>query len=151
MKNFLFCAVHHFGQNIYRFFPVLAQFLSITIETEVDYYHQKVNAQAASRISERRGTQDLCKFGNFKKIIKILNGDYTVGHQKYKFWHLRQRIAKNQLQNIPQKNLFYLNLAICLQKDCRHKSSSEDFDIALCQLQSKFIIRIKGYLLSSKH
>ena len=36
------------GQNICRLFHVLAQFLFTTSETELDYYHQRVNVWVAS-------------------------------------------------------------------------------------------------------
>ena len=38
------------------FFHVLPQFLFTTTETEVDYYHQKVSVQVASRVAERLKT-----------------------------------------------------------------------------------------------
>ena len=41
------------GQSICRFFHVLAQFHFITSEVELDYYHQKVNVQVASRVAKR--------------------------------------------------------------------------------------------------
>ena len=47
---------YNLGQNICRFFHVLEQFLFTTSETELDYYQQKVDVRAASRVSERRKT-----------------------------------------------------------------------------------------------
>ena len=38
------------GQNIRRLFRFLAQFIIATSETELDYYHQKVNARVAERL-----------------------------------------------------------------------------------------------------
>ena len=38
------------------FFHVLPQLLFTTTETEVDYYHQKVSVQVASRVAERLKT-----------------------------------------------------------------------------------------------
>ena len=49
------------GQNICRFFQGLARFLFTASETELDYYHQKVNV----RVAERLSTWDLKKLGNF--------------------------------------------------------------------------------------
>ena len=40
-------------QKIWRHFHVLAQFLFITSEAELDYYHQKISVRVASRIAER--------------------------------------------------------------------------------------------------
>ena len=50
------------GQNIWRLFHFLAQFLFTTSETELDYYQQKVNVRVASRVAERLKT--------FKKISR---------------------------------------------------------------------------------
>ena len=44
---------YNLGQNICRLFHFLAQFVFTTSETEVDYYHQKVNLRVASRVAER--------------------------------------------------------------------------------------------------
>ena len=44
---------HNLGQNICRLFHFLAQFVFITTETELDYYHQKVNERVASRVGFR--------------------------------------------------------------------------------------------------
>ena len=44
------------GQNICRLFHDLAQFPFITSESELGYYHQKVNVQLASRVFERYET-----------------------------------------------------------------------------------------------
>ena len=60
--------VYNLGQNIWRLFHFLEQFFFTTSETELDYYHQKVSVQVASRIGERIKTLDLRKLGNFKKI-----------------------------------------------------------------------------------
>ena len=40
---------HNLRQNICRLFHVLAQFLFTTSATELDYYHQRMNAQVTSR------------------------------------------------------------------------------------------------------
>ena len=47
---------YNFGQNIWRLFHFLAQFLFTTSETELDYYHQKMNVRVASRVAERLKT-----------------------------------------------------------------------------------------------
>ena len=44
---------YNLEQNIYRLFHVLAQFLFTTSETEIDYYHQKVDVRVISRVTER--------------------------------------------------------------------------------------------------
>ena len=43
---------YNIGQNTQRLFHFLAEFLFTTSETEVDYYHQKVNVRVASRVAE---------------------------------------------------------------------------------------------------
>ena len=45
--------VYNVEQNIRRLFHFLAQFLFTTRETELDYYHQKMNVGVALRVSER--------------------------------------------------------------------------------------------------
>ena len=73
---------HNLGQNICSFFHVLAQFLFTTSETEIDYYHQKVNV-----VAERLRTYDRRELGNFKKILLMLgfDGEYSAGHPNAKF------------------------------------------------------------------
>ena len=41
------------GQNICRLSHFLAQFVFSTSETELDYYHHRVNVRVASRVAER--------------------------------------------------------------------------------------------------
>ena len=42
------------GKTFADFFLVLAQFLVTARETELDHYHQKVNARVGLRIAEQR-------------------------------------------------------------------------------------------------
>ena len=62
------------------FFNVLAQFPFTTNHTELNYYHQKVNAWVAGRLK----TEDLRKLENFKKSPEIIEIDdeCTVGYLK---------------------------------------------------------------------
>ena len=82
------------GQKTCRVFHVLEQFLYPTSETELDYYHQKVNVWVASRVVKRLKTNFLWKLGNFKKILEMVefDGKYSTGHPKEK--------PKSQLQSI---------------------------------------------------
>ena len=75
------------GQNIQRLFHFLTQIFFTTSETELDYYHQKVNVRGDSRGAERLKTQDLKKLVNFKKIPEILgfDGEYPAVQPKAKF------------------------------------------------------------------
>ena len=41
---------YKFGQNICRLFHFLAKFVFTISETELDYYHQKVNVRVAERL-----------------------------------------------------------------------------------------------------
>ena len=79
----IFC---NLGQNICRL-HFLAQFVLITSETELNYYHQKVNVRVASRVAERLKTKYLRKLGNFKKIPQMLgfDGEYPAVPLKAKF------------------------------------------------------------------
>ena len=43
---------YNLEQNIYRIFPILAQFLFTISEMELDYYRRNVNVQVASRVTE---------------------------------------------------------------------------------------------------
>ena len=54
---------------------LLLLFLFTTRETELLYYHQKVNVWVASQVAEQLKTQDLKKLGNFKKISEMLGLD----------------------------------------------------------------------------
>ena len=69
------------------FFHFLAQFVFTASETELDYYHHKVNV----RVAERPNTQDLRKLRNFKKIPEMLGFDaeylavHTKAHRKTYF------------------------------------------------------------------
>ena len=47
---------YNLGQNIWRLFHFLAQFLFTTSKTELQYYHQKVSVRVASRVAERSKT-----------------------------------------------------------------------------------------------
>ena len=77
---------YNLEQNIWRLFHFLAEFFFTTNETELGYYHQKVNVQDASRVVERLKTSDLKKLGNFKKIPEMLgfDGEFSVVHPKAK-------------------------------------------------------------------
>ena len=59
------------GRNICRLFHMLPQFLT-TSETEIDYYHQKMNVQVALGLAERPRTYALMTLRNFKKTLKCL-------------------------------------------------------------------------------
>ena len=84
------------GGSICRLFHVLVQFFFTTSKSELHYYHQRVNVQVASRVLERRKTQDLRKLRNFKKISEKLGTDSksSVGYPKAKLWQVRQKIQK---------------------------------------------------------
>ena len=43
------------------------------------------------------------------------DGQYLAGHPQAEFWRFRLKLAKNQLYNIPYKNLFDLISWIYLQ------------------------------------
>ena len=81
------------GQKICRLFHVLAQYPFTTSETELDFYHQKVNIRVTSRVAERLAEKmperfkDCRKLGNFKKNPEIygIDGKYPAGHPKDKF------------------------------------------------------------------
>ena len=45
--------IYNLRQNIYGLFYFLSQLVSITSETKLDYYHQKVNVRVAWRVAER--------------------------------------------------------------------------------------------------
>ena len=74
------------GQNVQRLFHLLAQLVFTASETDVDYYHQKVNLRVASRVVERLETQGLMKLVNFKRIPEMLGFDdkYIGLHPKAK-------------------------------------------------------------------
>ena len=63
------------GQNICNLFNFLVQFLFTTSETELDYYHQKINVRVALQVAEQLKT-----FRNFKKNPEMF-GDIMVRTQ----------------------------------------------------------------------
>ena len=71
------------GQNICGIFHFLAGFVFTTNETELNYYHHRVNI----RVAERLKTKDFRKFGNFKKIAEMLgfDGEFPAVKKKNKF------------------------------------------------------------------
>ena len=60
--------IYNVGQNILIPFHVLA--FHSTGETELDYYHHKVNVKVASQNVERSKTSDVRKLDNFQKNPK---------------------------------------------------------------------------------
>ena len=54
-------------------FSRFRQCLITKIETKLDYYQQKVNAQVASIVAERLTTYHLSKLGNFEEIPEMLD------------------------------------------------------------------------------
>ena len=92
---------YNLGQNICWLFHVLAQFLFTISETELNYYHQKVNVRVAKRLK----TYNLRKLGNFKIIFKMLefNGEYPLGHPKAIFLHFPVKITKNSCKTFHRK------------------------------------------------
>ena len=51
---------------------ISAQYLFITSESELGYYHQKVNVRVVSRVAVRLKTLDLKNLEKFEKISEIL-------------------------------------------------------------------------------
>ena len=62
--------IYNLGQNICRLFQVLALFGFTTSETELDYFHQKVNIRVAFWVAE-----SFRKLGSFKKVPEMLGID----------------------------------------------------------------------------
>ena len=59
------------GWLLLTFIHCFVQYLFIPSETELDYYHQKVNVRVTSRVHEQL-KMDLRKLGNFKRITGML-------------------------------------------------------------------------------
>ena len=53
---------NNLGQNIFRLFRVLAQFLFTTREVELDYNHQKVNAELSHKLPNNARSYETRKF-----------------------------------------------------------------------------------------
>ena len=87
-------------QNICRLFHVLIQFLFTIWETELDYYHQKVNVRVASRVAKELKIYDLGRLGNLKKMPEILGFDSEcpAGYPKAKFWLFLVKNCKDSTQ-----------------------------------------------------
>ena len=65
--NFCFKEWSLLERNICWFFHISVQFLFITSKTELDFYHQSVNAWVAERLK----SWDLKKLGIFKKFLEM--------------------------------------------------------------------------------
>ena len=50
---FLFLLITHLNNNIFQLFQVLVQFFITASSMEIDYCHQKVSAQVASKFIKR--------------------------------------------------------------------------------------------------
>ena len=87
---------------------------SWTSETEVDYYHQKMNLRIASRAANLLKIQDFRKLEKSKKSLKCLdlmaNNQPATEITNIVAKQKRKKTAKSHLQNIPKKKLFYLIL-----------------------------------------
>ena len=110
---------YKFGQNICTLFHFLAQFVFTTSETELDYYHQKVNARVAARLK----TEDLRKLGSFKKIPEMFgfNSEYPAVHPKVKFWgFLLKKCKKSAVKHSIEKPtlLNFVNFSLTFVQDC---------------------------------
>ena len=85
----------------FRDFSFLTQFLFTTSETELHYYHQKVNVRVASRVFERLNTQDPRKWRNFKKISDMhLMASTQPSTQEPNFDVFGKKIAKKSAVNL---------------------------------------------------
>ena len=75
------------GQNVFKVFQVLAQFLDTKSETELNYYHQKLIVLVASQVFEQPETKHSRKLRSFKKIFEILqlDSEYPISQTKHKF------------------------------------------------------------------
>ena len=126
--------IHNLGQNICRLFHILAQFILTTNETELDYYHHRVNVRVASRVAERLKSQDLRKLGNFRKIHEMLgfNGEYPAAYPKAKFRRLWVKSLKKSAvkQSIEKPILLnFVNLSPSLCPRLQHQRSETLFHI----------------------
>ena len=67
---------------MWKFYHVLSEPAFAKSETELDYYHQRVNVQVTSQVAESFKTEDIRKLVNFKKIPKKLEikAKYPADH-----------------------------------------------------------------------
>ena len=112
-ESVVYKSIHNHGKNICGRFHILAQFSFIVSDTELDYYHQKINLKVTSRAAEQFKFRIL---GNYEISMKSLKcfkliGKYSAGHTKRKFWQLSQKAAGKHFI----KTLYYLISWICLQ------------------------------------
>ena len=77
------CQTNNHAENICTLFPILAQSIFTKRESELDYYHQKVNVRVTSRVAKRLKTKDLGKLERIRKSIKSL-GLMESSHQPAK-------------------------------------------------------------------
>ena len=92
---------YNVGQNICRLFHFLVQFFFTTTETELNYYHQKVNVQVASQVAEDLGSYKIKKF----------DGEYPTAHQNARFWCFSVKTRKKSALNLSTAKPILLNFA----------------------------------------
>ena len=82
---FYFQYTHNLGQKTCRLSHVLAQFFFTTSETDVDYYHQKVNLRVALRVVEwleKKSTKCLDLMASTEPAIREANFDICARKSK---------------------------------------------------------------------
>ena len=62
--------IWNLGQNIFRFFYVLAQLFFTKSDMELDYYHEKLNVRVVSKVFELFKSTNVCL--RLSKGIEIL-------------------------------------------------------------------------------
>ena len=130
-RNFVVCTKYNLGQNTYRLFHFLAQFVFPTSKTELDYCHHWVNARVASRVAERlkERLKDLRKLGNCKKIPEMLgfDGEYPAAHPRDKFSRFSVKCSKTSAVKQSIEKLIFLISWISMQifvQDCRRQKKT---------------------------
>ena len=113
------------GTNIEKIFVDFSNFNKISVERELDYYHQKVNIQIAPRVVKWGNW----KLGNFKEISEILEVDSQVFSRLFKRQFLTvvvQNSKKSAVKHSTEKPTLLI-LWICLKYFVQGCSISSNF------------------------
>ena len=134
-------------------FHFSAQFVFTTSETELDYYHQKVNVWVVSRVAKRLNTYDLRKLGSFKKISEMLgyDGEYPAVHRKAKFcFFFCKKLQKMSCKTFHRKTYFAYFPEFVSKLSFKIVDMQESI-CSLCLLNSAYQLNNKLVLRSSYH
>ena len=117
------------GQNICRFFYFFAHFAFSRSETELQYYHQKVNEGVALRVTERLTTLGVTNLGTFMIIDEMPGFDSKYGafQEKRKSWQILVKDCENSGSTHPIEKYISRKVLNFSPTFCSRLSKKSDF------------------------